>query len=97
DHQLGDAVAAGHTQRGLRVEVDQRNPDLATVAGIDGARRVDDGDPVLARQTRARVDEGRIADRQAIAMPVGTTRRSKGSSTKSIVEHRSAPASPACA
>src|SRR5699024_3803801 len=39
DHQLGDAVAAGHTQRGLRVEVDQRNPDLATVAGIDGARR----------------------------------------------------------
>src|SRR5699024_12853652 len=61
DHQLGDAITAGHTQRGLRVEVDQRNPDLATGAGIDSARRVDDGDPVRARQTRPREDEGREA------------------------------------
>ncbi|SIJ38625.1 Uncharacterised protein [Mycobacteroides abscessus subsp. abscessus] len=30
-------------------------------------------------------------------MPVGTTLRSKGSRVKSIAEHRSAPASDACA
>src|SRR5437016_9238239 len=41
DDQLGDAVAAAQPDRVARVQVDDDNLDLAAVAGVDGAWRVD--------------------------------------------------------
>jgi hypothetical protein len=43
--QLGDTVAAMHDDRRRGVEVDQRYLDLTAIAGIDGARAVDDRKP----------------------------------------------------
>ena len=47
-----------------RVEVDQQHLDLAAVARVDGAGRVDDRDPEPGRQPGARVHQGDVAVRQ---------------------------------
>jgi DUF3093 family protein len=42
DDELGDAVAPVERDARVAIVVDERDSDLATVPGIDGARRVDD-------------------------------------------------------
>src|SRR6478752_1830427 len=64
DHELRDAVAAAHLERLLGVEIDEVDEELAAVPRVDGAGRVDDGDPVASRQPRAGVGERRIPLRQ---------------------------------
>ncbi|SOJ54562.1 hypothetical protein MSIMFB_02052 [Mycobacterium simulans] len=61
--QLGDTVAAMHHDRRGRVEVDQRDLDLATIARVDGARAVDDRKPHTRRQPRARMNQPNHAKR----------------------------------
>jgi hypothetical protein len=46
DDQLSDPVAAPHLERLASVEVDEVDEDLAAVARVDRAGRVDDGDPM---------------------------------------------------
>ena len=69
--QLGNPVAAVHVDRRVRVQVDQRNLDLSTVARVDGARTVDDRKSHAGRQSRAGVDQAdhpvRDGDRDARA------------------------------
>ena len=50
--QLGNPVTAADDDRHRRVEIDQRDLDLTTVARIDGARAVDD------RKTNPRSQSG---------------------------------------
>ena len=51
--ELRDAVAAAHGERFAWVEVDEVDEDLAAVALVDRAGRVDDRDAVTRRQARA--------------------------------------------
>jgi hypothetical protein len=44
-HSLGDSHAAFHSED-LRAEVREEDADFASVIGIDGARTVENGDPV---------------------------------------------------
>jgi len=55
--QLGDAVAAVHHDGLGRVEIDQRDLDLAPIARVDGARTVHDRQPDAGGQSRTRVDQ----------------------------------------
>ena len=64
DDQLGDPVAAPEHHGLARVEVDHAHLDLAAIAGVDRAGRVDQADPVPDRQPGARVDERGVAVRQ---------------------------------
>src|SRR5262245_1260594 len=59
-HELRDPVAAPERDRASRIGVQQDHLDLATVSGVDRARRVDDGDPVPGGQPGARVHERRV-------------------------------------
>jgi len=61
--QLGDAVAAVHHDGLGRIEIDQRDLDLAAVARVDGAGAVDDRKPHSRRQSRARVDQAHHSER----------------------------------
>ena len=61
--QLGDPVAAVHHDRLDRVEVDQCNLDLAAIAGVDGARAVDDRKPYPRSQSRPRVHQAHHSER----------------------------------
>jgi len=61
--QLGDPVAAVHHDGLARVEIDQRNLDLAAIAGIDGTRTVDDRKAHPRSQSRARVDQADHSER----------------------------------
>jgi len=61
--QLGDAVAAVDHDGLDRVEVDQRNLDLAAIARVDGARAVDDRKPYPRSQSRAGVDQADHSER----------------------------------
>ena len=61
DHELGDPHPRLDDERLARVGVEQDDPQLAAVAGVDQARRVDDRDPVLRRQAGARLDEACVA------------------------------------
>jgi hypothetical protein len=65
---LRDPVARARRERRV-ARVEQGHPQLAAVAGVDEARRVDDRDPVPRGQPRARDDEpghaGRQRDRHA--------------------------------
>ena len=45
----------------LRVEIDQRHFDLATISGIDGAGRVEHGDALLGGKAGARMDQCHIS------------------------------------
>src|SRR4029078_2209029 len=56
-HELGDPVAAAAPDRGARIEVDEGDADLAAVARVDGARRVDDGEAAPRGQARTGVHE----------------------------------------
>ena len=58
------------------IGVEQQDPQLAAVAGVDQAGAVDEGDPVLARQSRARQDEARVA--------VGDLHRHPGADTPAL-------------
>lgn len=61
DNQLGDSVTSAERYRRDRVEVDQVYQDLAAVASVDGAWRVDQSHPVSSGQSRPRMDKARIA------------------------------------
>ena len=50
--------------RRSRIEVDEHHEELATITRVDRPGRVDDRHTTLRRETRARVDEGRIAGRK---------------------------------
>jgi hypothetical protein len=52
NQQLSDAVAAVHDDRGDRIEINQRDLDLAAISGVNRARAVDD------RKTQARSQTG---------------------------------------
>ena len=51
-------------QLGAGIEVDQADPDLAPVAGVDGARCVDDREAAAGGEPGARVHEAGVARRQ---------------------------------
>jgi len=55
--QLGDAVTAMYHDRLGRVEIDQRDLDLAAVTRVDGAWTIDDRKPYSRSQSRPRVDQ----------------------------------------
>jgi len=61
--QLGNPVAAVHHDRLDRVEIDQRDLDLAAIARVDGARAVDDRKPYPRSQSRARVNQADHSER----------------------------------
>ena len=61
--QLGNAVAAVNHDGLDRVEIDQRNLDLATIARVDGARAVHDRKPHPRSQSRAGVDQADHSER----------------------------------
>ena len=63
DDELGDPVAGGDRVRRRAVGVEQDDADLAAVAGVQGAGRVDDRDAVLGGEAAARDDEGRRSRR----------------------------------
>src|SRR4030042_6868210 len=59
DHQLGDPVAVLNS-KGFFTQVDHDAADLPPVVGIDGARRVEQGHPVLQGKPAARPDLGLV-------------------------------------
>ena len=61
--QLGDAVAPVHHDGLDRIEVDQRDLDLAAIARVDGAGTVDDRKPYPRSQSRTRVDQADHSER----------------------------------
>ncbi len=69
--QLGDAVAAVDFDRRGRVQVDQRDLYLTTIARIDGARTVDNRKPHPRSQTRPGVDQAHHAERNRHRDPGG--------------------------
>ena len=62
--ELGDAFTAGDLERFGRIVVDQAHLQLTAVAGVDQARGVQDGDPVLERKTAPRLDQAGVALRK---------------------------------
>ena len=63
DHQLRDAVPRLECHGVFRIEVDQRNLDFTTVAGINRARGVEHGDAALDGEPRTGVHQGDVASR----------------------------------
>jgi hypothetical protein len=61
---LRDAVAGRDLERGLAVGVQQQHLQLAAIAGVDQARRVDERDAVFGGESGARQHEPRVAQRQ---------------------------------
>ena len=61
--QLGDPVTAIHHDRRHRVEVDQGDLDLTTVARVDGAGTVDDRKPDPRGQSRTRMHQADHSER----------------------------------
>src|SRR5581483_10081334 len=59
--ELRDAHAGLDDERLARIRVQEDDLQLAAVAGVDEPGRVDDRDPVLRREPRARLDEAGIA------------------------------------
>ena len=55
EHQLGDAVAALDAKL-LAAQVDQEHLDFAAVVAVDGARSIQDRDPVAGSEARAGPD-----------------------------------------
>jgi len=56
--QLGDPIAASELDRLLEVGVEQADLNLAAVAGIDGARSVDQGHSVPGGKSGPGMDKG---------------------------------------
>ena len=71
DDQLGDPVPALEPDRDGGVGVQQRDPYLATVPGIDRSGGIHDRHPVFRGQTGPRVHERRVAVRQGDGHPGG--------------------------
>src|SRR5262245_30349599 len=63
DHELRDAIAAAHGVRLPGVRVHQEHLELAAVERVDEARRVEAGDAVLERETRAWEHEAGVPGR----------------------------------
>ena len=61
DDELRDAHPGLDRERLGRVGVEQDHPELAAVAGVDQARRVDDREAVPGREPGARHDEACVA------------------------------------
>lgn len=61
--QLGDAIAAVHHDRLGRVQVDQRNLDLAAIARVDRTRTVDDRKSNSRSQSRPWMHQADHAER----------------------------------
>src|SRR5205823_9473343 len=61
DHQLGDAVAAREGDWCRGIVVDEDDADLAAIACVDQAGRVDEAQPVAQREAGARQDEAGVA------------------------------------
>ena len=80
DHELRDPVAAPERDRVNRIGVQQDHLDLATVSGVDRARRVDDRDPVPDGQPGARVHERRV--------PRGQRDRDAGADQRSLARRQ---------
>jgi hypothetical protein len=57
DDKLGNPVTSPELHRVLGIGVQQNHLDLATVPCVDGARRIDDRQPVPGGQSGARVHE----------------------------------------
>ena len=64
DDQLGDPVAPAQHDRLGRVGVEQRHADLAAVAGVDRSGGIDHGQAVAYGQSRARVHQSDVPERQ---------------------------------
>lgn len=64
DDQLSDQVSAVQFDRCSVVGVEQADFDLPAVAGVYGARRIDDRQPAASSKSRARMHETRVAVRQ---------------------------------
>lgn len=60
DEQLSDAITAFDPHRFGRIEVDEIDPDLPPVPGVDGARGVDDGETSTRGQARPGVHEPHV-------------------------------------
>ncbi len=69
NEQLGDPVAAADGDGGVQIVVDQTHLDLTAIAGVDGARSVDDRQTRPSSQTRPRVDQSDGADRECDGYP----------------------------
>jgi hypothetical protein len=63
DQELGNPVAGLDHERLLAIGVEQQDPQLATVAGVDQARRVDQGDPVPSGEAASRQHQPGVAGR----------------------------------
>src|SRR3954454_2025266 len=61
DQELGDAVAGRDVERDVAVGVEEQHADLAAVARVDQAGRVDERHAVLRRESRARQHEAGAA------------------------------------
>ena len=82
--KLSDPVTADDPGRLHRIVVDQVDHDLAAVAGVDRARRVEHRDAEPRGQTRSRVHQSHVTRAaSAIATPVGTSARPPGGSSTS--------------
>ena len=78
--ELRDAHARLDDERLARVGVQQRDLQLAAVAGVDEAGRVDDRDAVLRREARARLHEARV--------PVGDRDGEPGRDERALARRR---------
>jgi hypothetical protein len=67
DHKLRNPVAPPELDRLLGIGVQQNHLDLATVPGIDGAWRIDDGHAAAGSQAGARMHEPGVPIRQCNA------------------------------
>ena len=63
EHELGDAGAGGDLKCVLAVGVEEQHTDLAAVARVDEAGRIDDRDAVAGRQARAGQDQTGLSRR----------------------------------
>src|SRR2546430_10471638 len=61
DDELGDPHSRLYEERFRAVGVQQHDPDLAAVAGVDQARRIDHGDAVPRGEPRAWLDGAGVA------------------------------------
>jgi len=64
DHKLRNPVAPPELDRLLGIGVQQNHLDLATVPGIDGAWRIDDGHAAAGGKAGARMHEPGVPIRQ---------------------------------
>jgi hypothetical protein len=64
DDELGDPVTAAKLDRCCAIGVDDDHLDLTSIAGVDGAGSVDQGQPVAESQAGSRMDKSGIPRRE---------------------------------